>query len=359
MLRAVRIRWALLGAAGLCLSAILAFAPGGSRAAFPGANGDIAFSRQIGPILNASAPSPGGIFTVAPNGKDVTRVTTGDDDDPAFSPNGKWIVFTRYEGKPGLYRIKADGSHLKRLTNDPSDDNAAFSPDGEKIVFARGEFGPLKRGMAPAGRDIWVMRADGSHEHALTSNPAPDDYPSFSPNGKRIAFDSERSGNVDIYVMRADGTDEHALTTGGRDEHDPNYSPDGKQITYSKDTGEDYDVFSMDADGSHQRRLTTSGAFEGRSAYSPSGRKIVYVRDAADEFEPLRDGRRRLGQARAHRGHPGRARLARLGAEALSLRRRVRPVGARARRAARGGRSRSCRSPSPAGARPRGGPRSA
>ena len=283
MLRAVRIRWLALAAAGLFLSAILVFAPGGSRAAFPGANGDIAFSRQTGPILDASAPRPGGIFTVAPNGKDVKRLTEGNDDDPGFSPNGKWIVFTRDQGKQGLYRVKADGSHLKRLTNDPSDDNAAFSPDGEKIVFSRGLQQPVKRGMIADGPDIWVMRADGSHEHALTSNPAPDDYPSFSPNGKRIAFDSERSGNVDIFVMRADGTDEHALTTGGRDEHDPNYSPDGKQITYSKYTGKDYDVFSMDADGSHQRQLTTSGAFEGRSAYSPSGRKIVYVRDTMKE----------------------------------------------------------------------------
>jgi Tol biopolymer transport system component len=283
MLRAVRFRWVLFGAAGLCLSAMLAFAPGGSRAAFPGANGDIVFARHTGPILVPKDPPPGGIFTVAPNGKDVTRVTDGDDDDPGFSPNGKWIVFTRHEGKPGLYRIKADGSHLKRLTNDPSDDNAAFSPDGGKIVFSRGEVQPVKRGMVANGPDIWVMRADGSHEHALTSNPAPDDYASFSPNGKRIAFDSERSGNADIFVMRADGTAEHALTTGGRDEHDPNYSPDGKQITYSKQTGEDYDVFSMDADGSHQRRLTTSGAFEGRSAYSPSGRKIVYVRETRKE----------------------------------------------------------------------------
>ena len=56
MLRAVRFRWVLLGTAGLCLSAILAFAPGGSRAAFPGANGDIVFSRQTGPILVPKDP---------------------------------------------------------------------------------------------------------------------------------------------------------------------------------------------------------------------------------------------------------------------------------------------------------------
>jgi TolB protein len=264
--------------AGLCLSAILVLAPGGSRAAFPGANGDIAFTRQIRP-LKAGAPAPGGIFTVAPNGKDVTRVTTGDDDDPGFSPNGKRIVFTRYDGKRGLYRIKADGSGLKRLTTNRSDDNAAFSPDGERIVFARGEYGPLKRGMAPVGPDIWVMRADGTHERALTSNPAPDDYPTFSPNGNKIAFDSERGDNADIYVMRADGTREHALTKGGRDEHDPDYSPDGKLITYSKYTGDDYDVFVMDADGSHQLGLTTSSRFDGRSVFSPSGRKIVYLHE--------------------------------------------------------------------------------
>ena len=199
------------------MSAILAFAPGGSRAAFPGANGDIVFSRQTGPILVPKDPPPGGIRTVAPNGKDVTRVTTGDDEDPGYSPNGKWIVFTRRSDKPGLYRIKTDGSGLKRLTTDSGDDNAAFSPDGEKIVFTRGEFGPVKGGMAPAGPDIWVMRADGSHEHALTSNPAADDFPSFSPNGKRIAFDSERSGNVDIYAMRATApTSTRSPPAGGR-----------------------------------------------------------------------------------------------------------------------------------------------
>lgn len=299
MLRAVRIRWIILGAAGLCASAVLAFAPGGSRAAFPGANGDIVFARHTGPILVPTKdPPPGGIFTVAPNGKDVTRVTNGDDDDPAFSPNGKWIVFTRFQSKPGLYRIKADGSHLKRLTKGRSDDNAAYSPDGKQIVFARGERLLTKGGGMPTGPDIWVMRADGSHEHALTSDPAPDDFPSYSPNGRRIAFDSERSGNVDIYVMRADGTREHALTTGGRDERDPNYSPDGKQITYSKQTGKNYDVFSMDADGSHQRGLTTSGAFEGRSAYSPSGRKIVYVRNTRKEtnlYVMNADGSRKHG----------------------------------------------------------------
>ncbi|MGH2925047.1 MAG: TolB family protein [Solirubrobacterales bacterium] len=283
MPRAARLMWVPLLAAGLCLSAILAFAPGGSRAAFPGANGDVVFSRRTGPILVPKDPQPGGIFTVAPDGKDVTRITTGDDDDPAFSPNGKWIVFTRFQDKPGLYRVKADGSHLKRLSKGRGDDNAAFSPDGDKIVFSRGVVQPVKRGMLPNGSDIWVMRADGSHQHALTSNPAPDDFPSYSPNGKRIAFDSERGDNADIYVMRADGTGEHALSTGARDEHDPNYSPDGKQITYSKQTGEDYDVFSMDADGSHQRRLTTGSLFEGRSAYSPSGRKIVYVRDTRKE----------------------------------------------------------------------------
>jgi TolB protein len=268
----------LLAGAGLCLSTLFALAPGGSRAAFPGANGDIVFTRAIRPLLNAGGPRPGGIFTVAPNGRDVTRVTASEDDDPAFSPNGKWIVFTRFERKRGLYRIKADGSRLKRLTTNRSDDNAAFSPNGKRIVFARGPSAPAKRGM-PGGPDIWVMRADGSRERALTSNPAFDDFPSFSPNGKRIAFDSGRSGNSDIFEMRADGSNEHALTTGRRDEHDPNYSPDGKRITYSKLTGQEYDVFAMDADGSHQRRLTTSNAFEGRSAYSPSGRKIVYVRD--------------------------------------------------------------------------------
>jgi dipeptidyl aminopeptidase/acylaminoacyl peptidase len=275
MSRSISARRLAAGAVALAaLCAAIALGPSGTRAAFPGANGNVAFSsdRQGGSR----------IFTIAPNGKDVPRVTDGSDDTaPAFSPSGKWIVFVRHGGpKPGLYRVKADGSNEKRLTNDPSDDHPAFSPSGEKIVFTRGRLPPMKRGPLPTGPDIWVMRVDGSHEHALTSNPEEDDYPAFSPNGRRIAFDSRRDGDSEIFVMRADGTHERAITENTRDDYDPNYSPDGQKITFARhQSSMDYDVFAMAADGSRQRRLTNSSRFEGLSAYSPSGKKIVYERD--------------------------------------------------------------------------------
>lgn len=260
------------------LATAIALGSPGAMATFPGANGKIAFSsdRQGGSR----------IFTMAPNGSDGKRITDGSDDNvPAFSPSGKWIVFVRGGGpKPGLYRVKADGSKERRLTADTSDDNPAFSPDGERIVFARGRPMVMKRGVVLAGPDIWVMRVDGSHEHPLTSNPEEDDYPAFSPNGRKIAFDSRRDGDSEIFVMRADGTNEHAITANNRDDYDPNYSPNGEKITFAADReGQNFDIFAMDADGSHQRRLTDSPRFEGLSAYSPTGRKIVFERDTSSD----------------------------------------------------------------------------
>jgi TolB protein len=63
--------------------------------------------------------------------------------------------------------------------------------------------------------DIRTVRSDGTHPHRLTTNPASDTYPSWSPDGTKIAFGSDRSGQIDTYVMRADGTRQHRITTVG------------------------------------------------------------------------------------------------------------------------------------------------
>jgi TolB protein len=78
--------------------------------------------------------------------------------------------------------------------------------------------------------DIWIVHADGSGLKRLTTDPAHDFDPTLSPDGKRIAFRSERDGNNEVYVMGADGSAQHDVSNDPKDDWGPTWSPDGKVL---------------------------------------------------------------------------------------------------------------------------------
>jgi Tol biopolymer transport system component len=120
--------------------------------------------------------------------------------------------------------------------------------------------------------------ADGSHVRALTSTPNEDEgYPAFSPDGARIAFESNpRAGGFDICVMRADGTDVRVLTAGPTRNVGPAWSPDGRQIAFMSDRdGAEFAIYRMHADGSGVERLT-NGATNWFPQYSPDGTRLTF-----------------------------------------------------------------------------------
>src|SRR5205807_22645 len=99
-------------------------------------------------------------------------------------------------------------------------------PNGSKIAFESDRTG---------NTDVWAMNADGTGQVDLTNNPASDGGPSWSPDGTQIAFATDRNGDGDIYKMNANGSSPVDLSTylGGRlgnAEHSPAWSPDGTRI---------------------------------------------------------------------------------------------------------------------------------
>ena len=129
--------------------------------------------------------------------------------------------------------MDADGSNPQNLTNDLNDDRSpSWSPDGKRIAFASERKGDL------VNFEIYVMDADGGNEQRLTENRVYDWSPSWSPDGKRIAFMSQRNGNAEIYVMDADGGNPQNLTNNRHRDVNPAWlnspfsvSPAGKKFT--------------------------------------------------------------------------------------------------------------------------------
>jgi uncharacterized repeat protein (TIGR01451 family) len=214
------------------VSAMLAW-PSPVRAAFPGENGR-------------------GVFTSVPT---ISNPSEG--------------------GPPEVYTRNADGSDLRRLTNNDRDDgDPTFSPDGEKIAWGD-------------GRAILTMNTDGTVQRALTAGGISSySGPDYSPGGGKIAF----TGGFDAYVMNADGSDPRALTdTGdGTTDYEPAFSPDGSTIAFTttRDSvpGKQNAVYTMGANGEGQTRFTSGTT----PNWQPANPDLSVI--ASDRPDPVRVG---------------------------------------------------------------------
>jgi TolB protein len=195
------------------------------------------------------------IYLMNVDGSDVVRLTDLTALGPSahfanWSPDGQQVVFNSFVQPRDIYVVNVDGTGLANLTNHSSDDlRADWSPDGRTIAFVSNRSG---------NQEIYLMNPDGTELQRLTFTAGADANPEWSPNGRRIAFESNRDGNAEIYVMNADGTEPVRLTFDAAQDTKPSWSPDGRSIAFHRQVQGHFEVFTMNADGTSVTRLTES-----------------------------------------------------------------------------------------------------
>jgi len=247
------------------LAAVLGPAAVGG-AAVPGENGRIAFDRYSNGSFFAD------IYSMKPDGSDLTKLTRrspqDDDVQPAYSPDGKLIAWTRGDH---VWLMKSDGSQKRRLTRTGNNTGVAFAPSGKKLIWTQG---------VNSHSYIKVMKTDGSDKRRLGVEGL---NPAYSPDGQWIAFDRYNGVEDDIYTVYRNGKSELNLTASqSGDALHPDWSPDGQTIVYYHAVSGSYDIYSMDPGGGNVLPLVQGTADQMYPVVSPDGEQVVFQNEASD-----------------------------------------------------------------------------
>ncbi len=251
----------------------------------------------------------------------------------AFSPDGKNIAFTRYgsEGAADVYVVSISGGEPRRLTFDQRQvPGLAWMPDGKSIVFSstRGgsvrmwrialtggtpellSFGgdnPVPGTLRPFAvsrlgrrlayvksfedKNIWRFEIPGGKRPAgrpvkLIASTQQETAPQFSPDGKKITFESHRSGEYEIWVCNADGSNPLQLTSfGGPMVGTPRWSPDGTRIAFDARLKGNADIVTVPASGGASRRVTEDPSNEVVPSWSNDGRWIYFTSNRGKDLQ--------------------------------------------------------------------------
>jgi Tol biopolymer transport system component len=190
----------------------------------------------------------------------------------AASPAAGRIAFSAgAHPNEDIYVVNVDGSGLQRLTDDrEADFDPSWSPDGRWIAYRH------ESGGGDATAEIYVMRADGSQQHNLTRRRGQDHSPAWSPDGRRIAFASVRNGLFPtIWVMNADGSGQRRVTRLSGEY--PTWSPDGRKLAFDRSTfgPTGWDIWVVNVDGSGAKPLVAWRGDDLGAAWSPDGKAIA------------------------------------------------------------------------------------
>ena len=312
----------------------------------------IPFSYQLGSCLAWSpdsrwlavcdwaedSPGPLSVFLLSVDSGQRRRLTWPPEDSgigdikPAFSPDGRTLVFSRYGSgaRSDLYLLDLDEDlnprgEPRRRTFMEQIIGGGFTSDGRDIVFSAASFtdssglwrvpvsGTASPERLPFGEaGIWPMVSRQGNRLAYTvpnlniniyrlnlpvadgvtgtavkfiSSSRYDTEPKYSPDGNRIAFVSHRSGASEIWTCDSDGSNPVQLTSLGALTGSPRWAPDGKSIGFSSDAEGHFDVYVVDAEGGAPRRLTSDPSMEWAPAWARNGEWIYFSSNRSGNFQ--------------------------------------------------------------------------
>ena len=199
-------------------------------------------------------------FTLSPDGEQIVFATC-EYPDPNAEARSEGGGLEEGDYNFELARVQVDGTQQQRLTaNGVSDNYPAWSPDGRRIAFISGDEGRFVE--APAPPHLYTMAPDGSDVQLLQTESVAAEYffpPRWSPDGRRLAFlgsdrSAPRTAESTIYSIGADGSDQRRLSTAVSG---PSWSPDGERLAFAKPDGAELALYTIAADGSDAQRVAT------------------------------------------------------------------------------------------------------
>jgi dipeptidyl aminopeptidase/acylaminoacyl peptidase len=212
-------------------------------------------------VFSRAEAAGGGIFVWERSGR--VRLFSRAGTAPTWSPDGRRLAYVAPAelGATDLYVADADGAHRAALTRSEAADESspAWSPDGRRLVVERDGV-------------LVVVRADGALERVLTAGREP----TWSKSG-RIAFVSDRNGSEDLYAIDSTGRGLRRLTTSPAGESAPAWSPDGRRLAFVSADGLAVDLYVLDVARGSATQLTADPFTEGSPAWSADGRTIAFV----------------------------------------------------------------------------------
>jgi len=191
---------------------------------------------------------------------------------PSWSGRGDAVAYVSFfaERGPALYLADvASGRKSPLVTDGTLNASPSFSPDGRQIAFARA---------IGANIEVFVCNRDGSGVRRLTNSGGIDTNPAWSPSGREIAFTSSRSGTPQIYVMDVEGANLRRVTFEGEYNDGATWSPDGTRLAYATRSERNrFDIALLDLVSLAARRLTSGSGSNESPSFSPDGKRLAFT----------------------------------------------------------------------------------
>ncbi len=209
----------------------------------------------------------------------LTRDSAANDTQPAFSPDGEHIVFRSDRDGGGIFVMGATGENVRRLVDHGH--NPAWSPDGQEIAYSKGSFArPSERGNFPG--PLYVVKLATGEIRQVTETDAV--QPNWSPHGDRIAYwGIPRGGQRDIWTVGARGGEPEPVTSDPALDWNPVWSPDGRYLYFASDRGGSMNLWRAPIDEQSGKLLgaiepsTIPATYSGYFSFSRDGRHLAYA----------------------------------------------------------------------------------